>query len=150
MLCRNDRGQFVLVPVHQFKELEHHAGPANWRGVGPLRKSGQGGSHGGIYVLARAQADLARYGPGGGIEHHLRSLAVAFVRLAGNEMNDVCGVGVGRSHGHLLSVLAGFGMPAAFSMSGVYGRPVSTASHRTPNSLFRNFRYQHAIDMKYP
>ena len=61
-------GQFVALAVQQFQELEHHAGAADRRRVGPGREGGLRGGDGGGHLAGVGQRDLARDGAGGRIE----------------------------------------------------------------------------------
>ena len=88
--------------IEQLEELEHHAGAADRRRLGPGREGGGGGGNGTGHILPIAQAYLARHGAGGGVENRLGPLAAAKAALAGDVLGDFGAVGVGGHLGGLL------------------------------------------------
>lgn len=69
VLARDGGGQGIVMLVEQFLELEQDARALERRGLGPGRRGGVGGGHGGIHLGLAAQQHLCRHGAGGGVEH---------------------------------------------------------------------------------
>jgi hypothetical protein len=83
--------QLILVQVQQFQELEHHAGAADRRRVGPLGERGLRGGHRGIDVGRGGKHHLARDLAGRGVGDVLRAGGTAGGVLAADEMGNLLG-----------------------------------------------------------
>ena len=85
----NHVGQLVLVLVEQLQELEHHAGAAQRRGVGPCGEGGLCSGHGLGHFGAVGQRNAARHCTCSGVGHGLAAARSACGDLAADVMTDV-------------------------------------------------------------
>ena len=81
-------GELVVVPLHQFDELHHHAGAALRIGVGPFGLGERGVLDRGADLSLGGQRHLGLHVAGHGLEHIGRPPGRALYFLAADEMSD--------------------------------------------------------------